>query len=283
MTTTTPIARHCYTTGSSGNRLHYLDYGGSGRTLVTMHGVTGHAWNWYEVAGGLADHRRVYALDFRGYGESQWSSAGDYKTSHHVADLAALIDSLDGNQVDLMGSSWGALVAIQYAAENPDQVGNLIVVDVEPSFEQGETDLFPRATHYADMAEVAAGEASRNPNASPEMVAMMTATGYSPSSAGGLIPKHDPYFFERWPFRSDDHWERLGSIRAQTLLLHAANSFVNAAVMAEMTNRIAGARLVQVADSGHVVPIENPAAIVEAVASFLTRSVNSSDRGREDT
>jgi pimeloyl-ACP methyl ester carboxylesterase len=68
MTTATPAVQHCYTTGSANNRLHYLDYGGAGRPLVLMHGVTGNAWNWYQVAAGLTDRRIFYALFFRGYG-----------------------------------------------------------------------------------------------------------------------------------------------------------------------------------------------------------------------
>lgn len=270
MTTVTPSAQHRYTTGASGNRLHYLDYGGNGRPLVAMHGVTGNAWNWYSVAGALTDRRHVYALDFRGYGESQWSAEGAYTTNDHAADLDAVLDSIGESPVDLIGSSWGALVAIQYAAENPGRVGQLIVVDVEASFEQDETDLFPRPTSYADADAVAAGEAQRNPNATPEMVAMMTATTYAPAADGNLVPKHDPYFFERWPFRSDNHWDHLGQIQAPALLIHAANSFVSGDAMAEMVDRLADGRLVEVADSGHVVPVENPSALSAAVASFLS-------------
>ncbi len=269
MTTKTPSVRHLYTTGASENRLHYIDFGGTGRPLIAMHGVTGNAWNWYKVAEGLTDRRHVYALDFRGYGESQWSSEGAYTTSDHVADLGAVLDSLGAPVVDLIGSSWGALVAIQYAAESPDRVGQLVVVDVEASFAQGETDLFPRPTSYAGINEVAAGEAQRNPNATPEMVAMMTATCYTPGAEGTLVPKHDPYFFKRWPFRSDDHWELLETIKAPTLLLHAASSFVNGATMEKMADRIPNALLVEIAESGHAVPVENPAGIVAAAASFL--------------
>lgn len=267
--TTTPSVQHCYTSGASGNRLHYLDYGGTGRPLIAMHGVTGNAWNWYEVAAGLGDKRHVYALDFRGYGESQWSAEGAYTTSDHVADLGAVLDSIGETTVDLIGSSWGALVAVQFAAENPGRVGQLIVVDVEPSFQQSETDLFPRPTSYATVEEVAAGEAQRNPNASEAMVAAMTVTTYAPAADGTLVPKHDPYFFARWPFRADDHWDRLGSIEAPTLLLHAANSFVNGDVMGQMAERISNAKLVEITDSGHVVPVENPAGIVAAASSFL--------------
>lgn len=170
-----------------------------------------------------------------------------------------------------MGSSRGALVTIQYTAENAHQVANLIIVDVEPSFQRDETDLFPRPANYANTAEVAAAEAERNPNASTAMIAMMSTRGYASGPDGKLVPKHDPYFFERWPFRSDDHWDRLETIRAKTLLLHAADSFVRGDVMDEMTARFGDARLVEITDSGHTAPVEYPVDLVAEAAHFLTR------------
>ena len=265
----TPNVRHSYTTGAEGNRLHYLDYGGDGPTLICMHGVIGNAWNWHAVATGLTEKRRVLALDFRGYGESQWSASRHYTTTDHVADLAAVINSRDEARVDLIGSSWGALVAIQYAAENPSGVGRLVVVDVEPAFEQDETDLFPRPTSYGNDDEVKAGVAQANPNASPEMVALIAATCFAPTDEGRLAPKHDPFFFERWPFRSDDHWERLGKLKAPTLFVHAADSFVNADVVADMASRAPDSQLVEVAHSTHVVPVDNPDGLLANLLPFL--------------
>ena len=234
-----------------------------------MHGVIGNAWNWYTVAAGIRDRRRVLALDFRGYGESQWSPTHDYTTADHVADLAALIESLGEDQVDLMGSSWGALVAIQYAAENPDRVGQLVVVDVEPSFAQSETDLFPRPTSHADHGEVQAGLGFAFPNASQEMIELTANTSFGPVDGGRLAPKHDPYFFDRWPFRSDDHWDRLEGLATHALLVHAADSFVSGAVMAEMARRMTNATLVQVTDTTHVIPVDNPLGLTNRLLTFL--------------
>ena len=265
----TPSVRHGYTTGAQGNRLHYLDYGGDGPTMICMHGVIGNAWNWSAVAAGIRDRRRVLALDFRGYGESQWSASNDYRTSDHVADLAALIDSLGEDTVDLMGSSWGALVAIRYAASNPDRVGRIVVVDVEASFAQSETDLFPRPTSHEDHADVRKGLGFGFPNAPDEMLELTALTSFRPIEGGRLAPKHDPYFFERWPFRSDNHWERLEGMETPALLVHAADSFVNHDVMADMAGRMANATLVQVENSTHVVPVDNPDGLVEALRPFL--------------
>ncbi len=262
--------RHFYTEGAVGNRLHGLDFGGEGSVLVCLHGVTGNAWNWHAVAAGVRACRRVLALDFRGYGESQWSPEQAYTTSDHAADLAGAVESLSpGSPVDLAGSSWGALVAIEYAAEHPDRVGRLAVVDVEPSFEQGETDLFPRPRDHADHDDVRAAVQRTYPNAPAEVVETVAATCFGPVAGGRLAPKHDPHFFERWPFRSDDHWERLPRIQAPTLHVHASDSFVRADVMAEMDRLTPQSSLVEIADSTHVVPVDNPAALADCLVSFL--------------
>lgn len=268
----TTEVRHGYATGAAGNRLHYLDYGGEGPLLVCLHGVTGNAWNWHAVACGVREKRRTLALDLRGYGESQWSATDDYRTDDHVADLAALLDSLGslgGERADVMGSSWGALTALQYATERPERVGRLVVVDVEPSFAQGETDLFPRPASHADHAEVKAGVAAAYPNAPREMTELTAAACFGPVEGGRLAPKHDPFFFERWPFRSDNHWERLERLAPPTLYVHAADSFVSGEVMADMAQRTPDARLAEVANSTHVVPVDNPTGLLAEVIPFL--------------
>ena len=266
----TSDVRHVFLTGAAGNRIHGLDFGGEGPALVCLHGVTGNAWNWHAVAGGVRSHRRAVALDFRGYGESQWSPTHAYTTADHVADLACFVDALAGGAtVEVIGSSWGALVAIQYAAEHPDRVARLVVVDVEPSFEQGETDLFPRPRDHADHDDVRAAVERAYPNAPAEVVEVVAATCYGPVEGGRLAPKHDPYFFERWPFRSDDHWDRLARIQAPTLHVHASDSFVRAGVMAEMDRLTPESRLVEIGDSTHVVPVDNPSALVDSLVPFL--------------
>ncbi len=270
MPLTTSDTSHFFVEGAAGNRMHGLDFGGDGPVLVCLHGVTGNAWNWYEVALGVRACRRVVALDFRGYGESQWSPTHDYTTADHVADLVGVVESVSGGSpVDLVGSSWGALVAIQYAAEHPDRVGRLVVVDVEPSFEQGETDLFPRPRDHADHDEVCAAVSAAYPNAGADMVEVVAATCYGPIEGGRLAPKHDPFFFERWPFRSDDHWDRLPRIQASTLHVHASGSFVRADVMVEMDRLTPDSHLVEIGDSTHVVPVDNPSALVDCLVPFL--------------
>ena len=268
MTRTTRV-RHGWTI-VDGLRLHHLEFGNGGHPVVCLHGVTGNAWAWHDVGRGLAG-KRVLAFDFRGHGDSQWSASGAYTSEDHRGDLEARLDALGEQRVDLVGSSWGALVAIAFAARAPDRVRRLAIVDIEASFDQGETDLLPRPHGYADQGEAVAFERRNNPHGPEELVDLVAAGATRPGPEGGLLPKHDPYFFERWPFRSDDVWDRLGAISCPTLLVHAEASFVRCEVMERMAAAIAGSRLVHLPDTTHVVPEDNPSGLLDHLVPFLTK------------
>ena len=255
---------------NGGLRLHYVDFGGSGTPIVCLHGVTGHAWVWSAVAGPLTSVGHVVALDFRGFGDSQWSAEEAYATLDHVSDLDVLVSSLGSEQVDLAGSSWGGLVSIAYAARHPGRVRRLALVDVAPSSDQGEEEVPPMAYDFADHAEVVAAERAANPNATDETVETAASYGTRPGEAGRLYRKRDPLFLRRWPFRADDRWAELASLDLPVLVVHASNSFIPGEVAERMAKEARRASLVEVENSGHVVPIENPSALADALLTFLS-------------
>jgi pimeloyl-ACP methyl ester carboxylesterase len=257
---------------ANGLRLHHLDYGGSGRPIVCLHGVTGHAWAWHDVAPALAGAGQVLALDLRGHGDSQWSASADYGSDHHAADVVALLEALGTATVDLVGSSWGALVAMAVAARTPPRVRRLVIVDVEPSFGQSETEILPRPREYNTHADAVAFERQGNPHAPAALLEIVASGATRPGSNGQLVPKHDPYFFERWPFRSDNRWDLLSSLTMPTLLVHAEASFVRCEVMQRMAKIIPNSRLVHLAETTHVVPVDNPAGLAGHLVPFLAEA-----------
>ncbi|HEY7280541.1 MAG TPA: alpha/beta hydrolase [Actinomycetota bacterium] len=264
---TTGDVRHEYLL-ADGLRLHLIRFPGDGRAAVCLHGVTGNAFAWSRVAERLASSVRVVALDFRGHGDSQWSRSGAYATEDHAGDLETVVASLGGT-VDLIGSSWGALVAIAFTTRHPELVGRLVVVDVEASFEQSETDLFPRPHSFDSHVEAEAFERSGNPHAPGDMIRLMAATSTRPGPGGTLVPKHDPYFFERWPFRNDDRWGELSTLAPPVLYVHAGSSFVRRDVMERMAERTPNASLVELPDTTHVAPVDNPEGLADVLAPFL--------------
>lgn len=261
--------------------LHYLKFDGQGRPVVFLHGVTGSAWDWHHVGRGLSTRlmgRVPIALDFRGHGDSGWSASQNYRSADHAADVCALIDHLGAGPVDLVGYSWGALVAVIVAARKPETVRSVVLADVEASFEQSETDIMPRSRRFASISEAEATRREENPHAPSDLIALTARTGTRAAHDGQIEPKHDPYFFDRWPFRSDSCWDDLTALPQPTLLLHAEDSFVRGKVMTRMAQVVPNARLVGLPATTHIVPVDNPTGILEPLAEFLAEVDRTTER-----
>ncbi|MQA75413.1 MAG: alpha/beta fold hydrolase [Solirubrobacterales bacterium] len=255
----------------NGLRLHRLDWGGDGRPIILLHGVGGHAWMWSWIAPALRAHGRPIAPDLRGYGDSQWSAERAYRTEEHASDLAALCASLTSEPVDLVGFSWGGLVALAFASEHPDRVRRVAIIDIPPATEQP-PDAIPPAFRgrFADHADAVEAERVLAPGADAGVLALMAAFGSRSHPDGGLTRKLDPYLLSRWPFRADDRWDELRGLRAPTLVVHAQDSVVLAADEARrMVAEAPDARLETIADSGHLVALERPDALARALIDHL--------------
>lgn len=97
--------------------------------LVLLHGLASSAWIWDLVAPILARDRRVVALDQRGHGRSEKPDTG-YDFATIIADDIAAIDQLGlGPRFAVAGHSWGANVALEFGAMQPDRVAALAQVD----------------------------------------------------------------------------------------------------------------------------------------------------------
>jgi len=236
--------------------------GGAGAPIVAQHGVTGCGAVWTPVASLLVG-RRVLAPDLAGHGLSPWT--GSYATADQAAGV---LEVLPAEPVDFVGSSWGALVGLHLAVHHPERIRRLVMVDIEPSFMQSETDVMPQQMTYASLDEVVATLRPAYPHAAEEDLRAYGEALVKPEG-DGFVRRHDPLFAVRWPFRSDDHWDALPKVSCPTLLVHAGQSFVRAQIMEGMHGQIPGSQLVEIPESTHVVPMDAPAALVAALRTFL--------------
>jgi pimeloyl-ACP methyl ester carboxylesterase len=109
--------------------LHARDWGGDGTPVVLLHGLASNARIWDGVAQRLAGAGlRVAALDLRGHGESEQPATG-YDFATVCRDLEAALLALGTERPVLAGHSWGANIALQYAAERAGAVAGLVLVD----------------------------------------------------------------------------------------------------------------------------------------------------------
>jgi pimeloyl-ACP methyl ester carboxylesterase len=112
-----------------GVSLHARDWGGSGQAVVLLHGLASNARIWDGVAPRLAGAGlRVVALDQRGHGASDQPTSG-YDFATVGDDLSAALAALGIQRPVLAGHSWGANVALQFAADRPGALAGLALVD----------------------------------------------------------------------------------------------------------------------------------------------------------
>jgi pimeloyl-ACP methyl ester carboxylesterase len=160
---------------SSGVKLNTLCLG-SGPLLVMCHGlVTASLATWYlSAAPSLARHYRVVLYDLRGHGKSELAVTG-YDLDTMARDLAQVILAYRTQpaphpsvKVTLVGHSYGALTALHYALQYPQDVRRLALIDaplpaaryVHPSLAAVDS---PEALerHFSDLGGGQAARGSR--------------------------------------------------------------------------------------------------------------------------
>ena len=110
-------------------RLHAWTYGPpADPPVLALHGVRNHGGRYRRLAADALGDARVIAPDLRGHGRSGWEPPWTRET--HVADVLETLDALGvTGPVDVIGHSFGGLIACATAAAAPDRVRSLILLD----------------------------------------------------------------------------------------------------------------------------------------------------------
>jgi lipase len=112
-----------------GGTLHGAIWGGRGPVVLCAHGLTANHTEFQALAEQLGGEVQLVAPDLRGRGRSN-AIGGPWGVTAHAADLVAVLDHLDIGRADvLVGHSMGAFVAAVTAADFPDRVGTVLMVD----------------------------------------------------------------------------------------------------------------------------------------------------------
>ena len=99
-------------------------------TIVLQHGYARSSRFWYGWIPHLARHYRVVRMDLRGHGESpvDFDPATESTLEDYVGDIAALLDELELGAVHYCGESFGGIIGMVLAAEQPERVRTLTLV-----------------------------------------------------------------------------------------------------------------------------------------------------------
>lgn len=259
--------------------------------VLLLHGGGQTRHSWAGTASALADRGwRAVTLDFRGHGDSQWASDGDYRLISFVADTDAVIATLDQRPF-LIGASLGGFTSMLLAGEiHPGVAQGVVLVDIIPEMESAGSHriaefMSSKAKEgFASLEEVADAVAAYNPHRP------------RPSNLDGLrknVRERDG----RWYW----HWDPafagggggvadMGPVEVtETDRLHAAVSriiddgvpvmlvrgrvsdLVSAEGAARFCERFPSVDFVDVSGAGHMVAGDRNDAFTDAVVGFLAR------------
>lgn len=196
------MQEHTIRTPNTGLDLHYRTWGKkSAPPLVLIHGLASTSLIWGLVAPILAESYFVVAYDQRGHALSAKPADG-YDLSTMLADLVGFIDALQFEKPVVVGHSWGANLALAYAAANPERCTALVLVD------GGILD-------FQDMPGTTWENVKRE--LTPPDLSRFTLTDMVSRMRGGVLSNLSPQFIEQYA-RSIMDVQPDGTIRARLTL-----------------------------------------------------------------
>jgi pimeloyl-ACP methyl ester carboxylesterase len=245
-----------------GRRLSYLDFGGTGRPLVALHGHLSEGATFAHLARALGPEWRVFAPDQRGQGESE--RADDYSREGYLADLQALLDHLGLDRAVLLGHSLGAINAYQFAARHPERVTALVNAEGPVALGLDGTNPlgFLRALPYdaPTRDELVAGLGQAAPYFADRLRQNLDGSW--------RLPFHPRDMYQSEDQVHGDHWDDWTASTCPALLVHGTTGVIPPEQVSAMAERRPNTTTAEL-DADHLLPSTAPDAFATAVRTFL--------------
>jgi pimeloyl-ACP methyl ester carboxylesterase len=253
-----------------------LKWGDADPRVVFLHGGGQNAHTWDTVILGLG--QPALAIDLPGHGRSAWREDGDYGPKLSAETLLPVLRDWAPTPRLVVGMSLGGLTALRLAATEPALVPELVLVDVTPSA--------PARHEEMTRAQMGTVALVRGDRTFPSFAAMLDVTvAAAPhrdrnSLRRGVFHNGKQLDDGSWTWRYDSFrtgegfenlWDDVPSITMPTTLVRGANShFVNDEDAEAFSTGAPGfQRTHVVADAGHSVQGDQPAALVEILRGVL--------------
>ncbi len=256
---------------------YYLLRGGpersAGPPMLLVHGLGENGVrDWYPVFESLARERAVAAVDLPGFGRSRRANL-HYTPEGYARFVAHVIGSRLGGQVDLVGHSMGASIALATAALAPGAVRRLVLIDAAGIL-----------SREALVSEYASGQGEEEPTLAAELFQDLFITKLSrlaPEPATLLESERlrsrwlsgDPVRISALSLLETNFDPFLARVVAPTLLLWGESDGVAPLrVCRILAQRLPAVEPRLLPSVGHNPIAERPAAVAEAITEFLGRA-----------
>jgi len=251
--------------------------GGDGEPLLLLHGLSGSSWNWVELLPDLLQRYRVMAVDLPGHAGSGRLPRGA-STADFAAVAATVLEAEAQAPALVAGHSFGGLVALRLAQSRPELVLGLLLVSpagiasakrVAQAIALASTTIRPGRMVAPFRHRYAERVWYRRALFRPWFVS--DAVALTPRATRGLLDAQREHTDTKTAARAmvaDDPRSDLGAISCPAIVLWGARDPQLPLDDAFEYARRLGAKLRVVADCGHLVIVERPAACLDALAEL---------------
>ena len=257
-------------------RVSALQWGSGSPEIVFIHGGAQNAHTWDTVA--LALDRPLLAVDLPGHGHSDWREDHSYWPPHLADDVAVVVRQLAPTAELVVGMSLGGLTAICLAAQHPELVRRLAIVDVTPGVDHAKAE--PIVTFvsgpetFASFQEILDRTVEFNPTRTVSSLRRGILHNAKENPDGSWTWRWDP--MREWNFPEgempdfDSLWDKVDQITVPILFLRggAAGSVVGDDDQAELLRRQPTAQVEVVADAGHSLQGDQPLELARLLSQF---------------
>jgi pimeloyl-ACP methyl ester carboxylesterase len=263
----------------------HIRSGGSGPAVALLHGYGETGDMWAPLATDLARDHTVIVPDLRGLGLSSKPSGG-FDKKGQAGDVSGVLDALGVGRVDVVAHDIGNMVAFQFAAQYPERVRQMVLIDAPvPGVGPWEEILKnPLLWHFRfggpDMERLVAGRERiyldrfwNEFSASPDRFSEAARKHYAQLYA---LPGAMHSGFAQFAAFDQDAIDNRAFLAAGNRLkmpLLALGGQMSFGPMMATVMRAGADNVTEgvVPDSGHWIMEENPRATIELVRAFLNR------------
>jgi pimeloyl-ACP methyl ester carboxylesterase len=260
--------------------------------VVLLHGWMDVSASFQFVVDELQQDWDVYAPDWRGYGLTEWGKADCYWFPDYIADLEFLLADIDAaNPLNIVGHSLGGNVAALYAGVRPARVArfaNLEGFGMAPTRAEQAPKRYARWLEelrdppgfraYESYSELAQRLRSSNPRLSMEK-AQFLARHWGREEGKTVVLRSDPAHKIVNPvlYRYEEVRACWSEVAAPVLWVEGAESAtlerlkLGAQDVAERRTAFRDLRYERLADAGHMLHHDQPAALARLLERFLAR------------
>jgi pimeloyl-ACP methyl ester carboxylesterase len=270
-----PVVAREFLALSDGRKIAALRWGEQAPEIVLLHGGAQNAHTWDTLA--LALGHPLVAIDLPGHGRSDWRPEKDYMPAELADDLAVAVRHWAPAARLVCGMSLGGMASICLAAQHPELVRRLVVVDVTPGTDHAKAEpiinFVSGPESFESFDAILERTVKHNPTRSEPSLRRGVLHNAREREDGSWVWRYDAMRKWRSEGAAPDFsplWAKVDGIAVPLMLVRGSLSgVVGDEDVAELLRRQPDTRVEVVEGAGHSIQGDRPLELASLLESFV--------------